>query len=266
MEGLAKGVQHAGYECDYHVQGGSYLYLDKKEQIKSYWTKRSKDFAALRAAELGSSMAGIWMAEILPYLPRKEKLQILDIGTGGGFFAILLSEWGHEVTGIDLTPSMILEAERIAADAKSNAKFLVMDAENLDFMDDSFDMVITRNLTWTLPNAKRAYEEWNRVLKTGGVLLNFDGNYGKDTFAKKEEELPVNHAHNLISQNLMQECDRLKSQLDISYLARPAWDVEVLGELGFTRIQLDLGISSRIYKEKNEFYNPTPMFSICAVK
>ena len=42
--------------------------------------------------------------------------------------------------------------------------FLVMDAEKLEFEDASFDMVISRNLTWTLPHAEEAYQEWKRVL------------------------------------------------------------------------------------------------------
>ena len=40
-----------------------------------------------------------------------------------------------------------------------------------------FDVVISRNLTWNLKDPKRAYEEWCRVLKPGGKLLNFDANW-----------------------------------------------------------------------------------------
>ncbi len=36
---------------------------------------------------------------------------------------------------------------------------MVMDAENPEFADESFDVVISRNLTWTLPHADRAYEQ-----------------------------------------------------------------------------------------------------------
>ena len=53
------------------------------------------------------------------------------------------------------------------------------DAEKLDFADESFDVVISRNLTWTLPHPIDAYQEWMRVLKKGGVLINFDAEYAK---------------------------------------------------------------------------------------
>ena len=48
-----------------------------------------------------------------------------------------------------------------------------MDAENLRFADESFDVVISRNLTWTLPDVKSAYREWVRVLKKGGHTFEF---------------------------------------------------------------------------------------------
>ncbi len=89
----------------------------------------------------------------------------------------------HEVFGIDLTPEMIENAIQLAEEENADCCFQVMDAENPMFADETFDVVISRNLTWTLPNAEHAYGEWMRVLKTGGVLLNFDANYGKEDVA-----------------------------------------------------------------------------------
>lgn len=58
-------------------------------------------------------MARLWEEEIDRHLPDIPGLRILDIGTGSGFFAFLLEQKGHRVTGVDLTPSMIEEAEEI---------------------------------------------------------------------------------------------------------------------------------------------------------
>ena len=55
---------------------------------------------------------------------------------------------------------------------------MVMDAEAPDFPDEEFDVIVSRNLTWTLPDAEHAYQEWFRVLKPGGVMINLDANYG----------------------------------------------------------------------------------------
>lgn len=126
-------------------------------------------------------------------------------------------------------------------------------------------MVISRNLTWTLPHVQHAYQEWIRVLKKGGILLNFDANYGITDFSNVAD-LPENHAHNILGDDMMRECEEIKRQLPISSYSRPAWDLETLGALELKEFKLDLGISSRIYLEKDAFYNPTPLFMLRTTK
>lgn len=272
----------------------SYEEDDRKEKIAAYWTKRSDSFLEQRRAELHSPLAKRWLEEIEKYLPEKPlssekkigdeskerkdavaenkeketgnvKLKILDVGCGTGFFTILLAKQGHDVIGTDLTPDMITNSRILAKEELVSCDFQVMDAEHLSFSDESFDVVISRNLTWTLPEAAQAYKEWSRVLKPGGLLLNFDANYGATNFAETSG-LPENHAHNQLGNSLMQECEDIKRQLPISSYLRPAWDVEELGKTGMEQISIDLGLSRRVYKEKDEFYNPTPMFAIAAKK
>lgn len=236
----------------------------RKERIAGYWSKRSDSFQAQRRAELHSSMADRWLLEIQKYLPQR-KLKILDVGCGSGFFTILLGKQGHVVLGTDLTPDMIEKSRELAKEEGVDCKFEIMDAENLDFPDETFDVVISRNLTWTLPDAGHAYEEWCRVLKKGGILLNFDANYGSSNFADTSH-LPENHTHNQVGMDMMQECEEIKKQLPISSYIRPAWDVETLGNLGILELSLDLGVGKRIYIEKDEFYNPVPIFTLCGKK
>lgn len=236
----------------------------RKERIAGYWSKRSDSFQAQRRAELHSSMADRWLLEIQKYLP-KRKLKILDVGCGSGFFTILLGKQGHEVLGTDLTPDMITKSRELAKEEGIDCRFEIMDAENLDFPDETFDVVISRNLTWTLPDAGHAYEEWCRVLKKGGILLNFDANYGSSNFADTSH-LPENHTHNKLGMDMMQECEEIKKQLPISSYIRPAWDVETLGNLGILELSLDLGVGKRIYIEKDDFYNPVPIFTLCGKK
>ena len=236
----------------------------RKERIAGYWSKRSDSFQAQRRAELHSSMADRWLLEIQKYLPQR-KLKILDVGCGSGFFTILLGKQGHDVLGTDLTPDMIEKSRELAKEEGVDCKFEIMDAENLDFPDETFDVVISRNLTWTLPDAGHAYEEWCRVLKKGGILLNFDANYGSSNFADSSH-LPENHTHNQVGMDMMQECEEIKKQLPISSYIRPAWDVETLGNLGSLELSLDLGVGKRIYIKKDEFYNPVPIFTLCGKK
>ena len=251
-------------------------YDERKERIVSYWEKRSGDFLEHKRAELHSPMSERWLYEIKNQLPQDRNLRILDVGCGAGFFSVLLAKEGYQVTGVDLTPDMVENARTapveslsvakqqmveilksllyenartLAEEEKTDCEFFVMDAENLRFADESFDVVISRNLTWTLPDVKSAYREWVRVLKKGGILLNFDANYGLSDFTDLCE-LPDNHAHQEIGDDMMRECEEIKRQLPISSYSRPAWDLENLGAMKLQEFSVDLGISSRIYVER----------------
>ena len=93
-------------------------------------------------------MSELWLTEITKYLPQRP-CKILDVGTGTGFFANLLAQYHHEVEGIDLTASMIEQAKQSLTKLQQHdykINFQVMDAENLYFADNTFDVVISRNL------------------------------------------------------------------------------------------------------------------------
>ena len=245
--------------------------MEIKDRIINYWTQRSESFAKLRHEELHSYMSDLWLAEILKYLPPKP-CKILDVGTGSGFFAQLLAKYDHEVDGIDLTQSMIEQANlslKQYSNYNSKINFQVMDAENLAYADNTFDVVISRNLTWTLPHPQKAYQEWYRVLKPNGILLNFDADYGNEQFYQQSSvnhKLPPNHAHLKVQPQLMQECDLIKNSLEISHKLRPQWDLRILKQLNFQKISVDTTLGQRIYKFQDKFYNPAPVFLIYATK
>ena len=118
-----------------------------ENRVVNYWAGRACDFGRVRERELHNELSRRWRAAILKQLPDRNNLKILDVGTGTGFFSILLSKEGHELTGIDLTPEMIGEAKRQAESQQLPIRFEVMDAQEPDFLDESFDAVVTRNLT-----------------------------------------------------------------------------------------------------------------------
>ena len=237
-----------------------------KEKVESYWTKRADGFFELRHDEIESNKANRWLKEIEKYLPTGRSLKILDVGCGAGFFEIILGKLGHSVTGIDLTEEMVAKANemiRIYDMDSSRVKAIVGDAENLDFGDEEFDVVISRNLTWTLPHPIDAYAQWHRVLKKGGVLLNFDAEYAKGAHNLKS---PENLAHKDIPDSLKEECHDIYHMLTISMLDRPHWDEHVLSDMGFSSVEVDNDFGNRIFVEHDEFYIPDQMFSIKAIK
>ena len=236
--------------------------MEPKERIKNYWTIRSKSFMDQRRDELHDPIAERWVREITDVLPDQKDLKILDVGCGTGYFSILLAKLGYQVTGIDLTPDMIEKGRLLAGEEHVACELTVMDAEQLQFPDQSFDVVISRNLTWTLPHPDKAYAEWLRVLKKGGILLNFDADYGLED-STDTSHLPKQHAHHLLGHNMLEEN---KKELDISFHRRPYFDISLLARLGVEKFQLDMGVSKRIYLEEDEFYNPTPLFRLHVIK
>ena len=83
-------------------------------KIESYWTERAAGYSQVNQHELATGQDQIWLAEIKKYLPEKKRLKILDIGTGPGFFAVLLTKAGYDVTAIDYTEAMLEEAKKNA--------------------------------------------------------------------------------------------------------------------------------------------------------
>ena len=237
-----------------------------KHRVSHYWAHRAEGFETQRLREFESEKKDRWLTEFRKYLPQGKPLRVLDIGTGTGFFACILAEQGHDATGIDLTPDMVEHAEHMAAVLGLDASFQVMDAENPQFAPESFDVLVTRNLTWTLPHIAKAYREWYQLLKPGGVLINFDADYCAALEDEDEIELPENHAHKLVPEDLTKVNEAITMELSAYQGPRPQWDVQLLVEAGFERICVDMGVYRRIYAEIDEFYNPTPIFTIAAYK
>ena len=236
-----------------------------KSKIIDYWNKRATSFSQDKQAELKSVHAERWLAEINQITTIKPGMRILEIGTGAGFLAILCQQQGAQVTGIDLSPEMIQSAKQNALHFNMNVNFQVMDAEHLHFDDACFDLIISRNVTWLLPDTKAAYQEWLRVLKPNATLINIDGDYGKDAFTDYSN-LPNHHAHHALENTMLAESENIKQSISINHYSRPQYDLNILKQINTKSIHVDTTIYQRIYQTQDEFYNPTPIFLIALTK
>jgi phosphatidylethanolamine/phosphatidyl-N-methylethanolamine N-methyltransferase len=100
--------------------------------------------------------------------------RVLEVGVGTGINAVLYPR-DCTVTGVDLSSSMLEKAyERIARKGVRNVRLLEMDAANLKFADDSFDIVYAPYVISVVPDPVAVTREMHRVCRPGGriIILN----------------------------------------------------------------------------------------------
>ena len=233
-------------------------------EIKTYWTRRADSYAFGQFTEENEKR---WMNVVLRECPEGDGLKVLDIGTGPGFFAINLAKRGYDVTAVDYTPAMLEEAKNNAGQYRDSIRFLQMDAQKLTFADESFDVVISRNLTWNLENPQRAYTEWHRVLRKGGVMLNFDAGWYEYLFDEEKARQFKTDRENVLQAgyydyNGYEEADKMEEisrKLMLSRVKRPQADLQMLLEAGFTKVYVDTDIWKETLDEEEKVnYASTP--------
>ena len=238
------------------------------QRVRDYWTTRTADFGAVRRNELHSELSTRWLTELRAGLPGGRSLDILDAGTGTGYFAILLSGEGHRVTGIDFTPSMLEEAEAEAASFGVFPRFLCLDAQATGLPEESFDAVVTRNVTWTLPDPEAAYREWYRLLRPGGVVLNFDASYADNVRHHNQKSSWTDakgaYGHIGITPALSAENAEITLAMPAGSHERPTWDCLLAEKAGFRSWSADQSAGARILGEKD--LADAPLFLFRAVK
>ena len=112
-----------------------------------------------------------WRSRLVKKINPSKTDVVLDVATGTGDVAFKLSPKSKSITGIDIASNMIKLAniKRIKKNAK-NTNFLVGDAENLPFSDNSFDLVTISYGYRNVSNQIKALKEFNRILKPKGKL------------------------------------------------------------------------------------------------
>jgi ubiquinone/menaquinone biosynthesis C-methylase UbiE len=209
--------------------------------IEAYWSAAASRFSKMIQRDLESKHRYIWLQNILKNAPKNTGMDVLDVGTGPGFFSIILSEAGNRVTGIDCSGEMLKEARKNADASGVNPLLLKMDSHILGFPDNSFDLVVSRDVTWTLYDPVKAYKEWKRVLRPGGRILIFDANYGR-------------------------YCLEYIGKMFLSDKLRPAWDISAFSVLGMD-VYTETDVGCELYTEQGKLLNSTtPLFLVAAEK
>lgn len=253
------------------------------EKIGNYWTGRAAGYSKVNQEELAGRQRKDWLAAIEREIERvfgdreKDSIRILDAGTGPGFFAVILAEAGYRVTAVDYTPAMLEQARKNAGHLAQKITFLQMDAQELAFEEESFDVVVSRNLTWVLEHPEKAYASWKRVLKAPGLLINFDANwyhylydeekkeaYHKDREAVREQGMEDYNTAPDIDEDAMEEIARA---VPLGRVNRPGWDMETLEMLGMNPVKADTDVWRKVWTPVEQVnFASTPLFLVTAEK
>ena len=97
----------------------------------------------------------------------------LEIGAGTGYFSLNLASQGliRNLTATDISPGMLKSLASTAKDLGIKVRTVVTDAENLPFPDESFDVVLGHAVLHHIPDLDKAFSEFFRVLKPGGMIV-----------------------------------------------------------------------------------------------
>lgn len=129
---------------------------------KQTWSKG--DFNEI--ARQNVVMAEALVNETDPHAGQK----VLDVACGSGTAALVTARRYCEVTGIDYVPELIDRARKRSEASGLKAKFLVADAQDLPFPDNTFDVVLSVYGVQFAPEQEKAAAEMIRVCKPGGKI------------------------------------------------------------------------------------------------
>ena len=155
------------------------------------WMSHLEKFVRFYESDLGKK---ILRAEV-NYLKNelRDRKRILDIGCGIGVFEGMMPELN--VVGLDNSEAMLEEARK-----RSDKKFVLGDAQNLDFPDRSFDGVFSVTTLEFLEDYRKAVDEIARILERGGkfvaMILNPESEYFKSHIQRSGSYFTrIKHTH-----------------------------------------------------------------------
>ena len=150
------------------------------EEVRNYWNENIHDFKLAKhpvgtrgffddLAEYHFEKLNYLLKVVDSVAYRNKK--VLEIGCGLGIDLVKFAENGAIVIGIDIAGKSIELAKKNFEVHGLKGSFEVMDAGDMKFEDNSFDVVFAQGMLQYAPNPEKTIAEVHRVLKQGGVFI-----------------------------------------------------------------------------------------------
>lgn len=151
---------------------------DLVEEIRDYWSRRSETFDRAFGHHIAPGPeADAWAAPMRAHLG-PAPCRVLELACGTGEVTRLVHDLGHDVTALDFSEAMLARARAKHA-GKDRLRFLLADAGRTMEPDSGYDAILCRHLVWTLTEPEAAFADWLRILRPGGRLLVYDGDWSR---------------------------------------------------------------------------------------
>jgi 2-polyprenyl-3-methyl-5-hydroxy-6-metoxy-1,4-benzoquinol methylase len=174
---------------------------------------------------------------------------VLDMGCGTGVAARTIARrtnFSGRVTGIDLSPYLVEAAKRLADEEELSTlvEFRFGDTRDLDIPDGRLDAVVAHTLVSHVEEALTVIEEASRVVRPGGLIAIFDGDYASMTFALDDPIESKRYDEALISAivtspRVMRQMPRLLGQAGLEMVRTFPYIMAEVGEGDFWLSAID---------------------------
>ncbi|WP_299055245.1 bifunctional demethylmenaquinone methyltransferase/2-methoxy-6-polyprenyl-1,4-benzoquinol methylase UbiE [uncultured Polaribacter sp.] len=147
--------------------------LGKKEQVAKMFDAISNNYDGLnRVISLGIDVK--WRKKVVKIVGKNNPKKILDIATGTGDLALMMSDLNPEkIVGLDISEGMLSVGKQKISKANLSDKIemIVGDSEEMPFADATFDAITVSFGVRNFANLDKGIKEIARVLKPTGVLV-----------------------------------------------------------------------------------------------
>lgn len=168
--------------------------------------------------------------EFLSNVPFPEGARVLEVGCGTGALTRTLASWPGvaQVVGIDPAPSLVARARELSGEF-GNVLYREGDGRSLPFDGKSFDAAVFDSTLCHIPGPEDALSEAFRVLRPGGLLAIFDGDYITSTVALSDHD-PLQACVDILMRNVVN--DRYIVRRMPSLVRHTGFEVQLAGSHG----------------------------------